>query len=124
MMIVAECSDGANSPLPHRTLALPHRTQILYLPDIAFITSYLDVKPGSQIIEAGSFLSPSPVPPYSAYELPFHRAQEPVLARSRTPSPEQSARQDRFTASSTTRSGSRKPSASFLPYLLFLRGAD
>ncbi|GAA5877058.1 hypothetical protein JCM8547_007295 [Rhodosporidiobolus lusitaniae] len=36
------------------TLALPHRTQILYLPDIAFITSYLDVKPGSQIIEAGT----------------------------------------------------------------------
>ncbi|GAA6025322.1 hypothetical protein JCM10207_006245 [Rhodosporidiobolus poonsookiae] len=36
------------------TLALPHRTQILYLPDIAFITSYLNVKPGSQIIEAGT----------------------------------------------------------------------
>ncbi|GAA5988485.1 hypothetical protein JCM11641_007167 [Rhodosporidiobolus odoratus] len=36
------------------TLALPHRTQILYLPDIAFITSHLDVKPGSQIIEAGT----------------------------------------------------------------------
>ncbi|GAA5865955.1 hypothetical protein JCM1840_003357 [Sporobolomyces johnsonii] len=36
------------------TLALPHRTQILYLPDIAFITSYLDIKPGSQVIEAGT----------------------------------------------------------------------
>ncbi|KAM0748482.1 tRNA methyltransferase complex GCD14 subunit, partial [Meredithblackwellia eburnea MCA 4105] len=36
------------------TLALPHRTQILYLPDIAFITSYLDVKAGSKIIEAGT----------------------------------------------------------------------
>ncbi|ORY82905.1 tRNA methyltransferase complex GCD14 subunit-domain-containing protein [Leucosporidium creatinivorum] len=36
------------------TLALPHRTQILYLPDIAFITSYLDVKAGSKVIEAGT----------------------------------------------------------------------
>ncbi|BGP20478.1 tRNA (adenine-N(1)-)-methyltransferase catalytic subunit trm61 [Rhodosporidiobolus nylandii] len=36
------------------TLALPHRTQILYLPDIAFITSYLDIKPGSRVIEAGT----------------------------------------------------------------------
>ena len=36
------------------TLALPHRTQILYLPDIAFITSYLNVLPGSKVIEAGT----------------------------------------------------------------------
>ncbi|GAA6063618.1 hypothetical protein JCM10212_006441 [Sporobolomyces blumeae] len=36
------------------TLALPHRTQILYLPDIAFITSYLNVRPGSSVIEAGT----------------------------------------------------------------------
>lgn len=36
-----------------RTQALPHRTQILYLPDIAFITNYLDVKAGSRVIEAG-----------------------------------------------------------------------
>ncbi|KAI0064087.1 tRNA methyltransferase complex GCD14 subunit [Artomyces pyxidatus] len=34
------------------TLALPHRTQILYLADIAFITSWLDVRPGSCVIEA------------------------------------------------------------------------
>lgn len=37
------------------TLALPHRTQILYLADIAFVTSWLDVKPGSKVIEAGAF---------------------------------------------------------------------
>ena len=37
-----------------RTLALPHRTQILYQPDISFITSFLDVKPGSKVIEAGA----------------------------------------------------------------------
>ncbi|KAG6898422.1 hypothetical protein C0992_004133 [Termitomyces sp. T32_za158] len=35
------------------TMALPHRTQILYLADIAFITSHLDIKPGSRVIEAG-----------------------------------------------------------------------
>lgn len=36
------------------TLALPHRTQILYLADIAFITSWLHVRPGSVVIEAGT----------------------------------------------------------------------
>lgn len=35
------------------TIALPHRTQILYLADIAFIVSYLDIKPGSKVVEAG-----------------------------------------------------------------------
>lgn len=38
------------------TMALPHRTQILYLADIAFITSHLDIKPGSRVIEAGWFM--------------------------------------------------------------------
>ncbi|KAL5501486.1 TRM61 [Sanghuangporus vaninii] len=36
------------------TIALPHRTQILYLADIAFIVSYLNIKPGSQVVEAGT----------------------------------------------------------------------
>ncbi|KAG6836081.1 hypothetical protein H0H93_011587 [Arthromyces matolae] len=36
------------------TMALPHRTQILYLADIAFITSHLNIKPGSRVIEAGT----------------------------------------------------------------------
>ncbi|TFK33042.1 tRNA methyltransferase complex GCD14 subunit [Crucibulum laeve] len=36
------------------TLALPHRTQILYLADIAFITSWLNIKRGSRVIEAGT----------------------------------------------------------------------
>jgi tRNA (adenine57-N1/adenine58-N1)-methyltransferase len=35
-------------------LSLPHRTQILYLPDIAFITSYLNLLPGQSVIEAGT----------------------------------------------------------------------
>jgi hypothetical protein len=37
------------------TMALPHRTQILYLADIAFITSYLNIKRGSRVIEAGEY---------------------------------------------------------------------
>ncbi|KAI8994158.1 tRNA methyltransferase complex GCD14 subunit-domain-containing protein [Trametes punicea] len=36
------------------TLALPHRTQILYLADIAFVNSWLNVRPGSKVIEAGT----------------------------------------------------------------------
>ncbi|KAJ3800890.1 tRNA methyltransferase complex subunit Cpd1 [Lentinula aff. detonsa] len=36
------------------TMALPHRTQILYLADIAFITSHLNIKAGSQVVEAGT----------------------------------------------------------------------
>jgi tRNA (adenine57-N1/adenine58-N1)-methyltransferase len=37
------------------TLALPHRTQILYLADIAFITSALHIRSGSRVVEAGEF---------------------------------------------------------------------
>jgi tRNA A58 N-methylase Trm61 len=37
------------------TMALPHRTQILYLADIAFITSWLNITRGSRVIEAGAF---------------------------------------------------------------------
>jgi tRNA (adenine57-N1/adenine58-N1)-methyltransferase len=36
------------------TLALPHRTQILYFSDISLITSQLELKPGSVVIEAGT----------------------------------------------------------------------
>ncbi|KDR82962.1 hypothetical protein GALMADRAFT_220963 [Galerina marginata CBS 339.88] len=36
------------------TIALPHRTQILYLADIAFITSHLNIRRGSRVIEAGT----------------------------------------------------------------------
>lgn len=36
------------------TLALPHRTQILYAPDISYIISKLRVTPGSRVIEAGT----------------------------------------------------------------------
>ncbi|TPX45697.1 hypothetical protein SeMB42_g03900 [Synchytrium endobioticum] len=36
------------------TLCLPHRTQILYFPDISFVTSYLELKPGVKMIESGT----------------------------------------------------------------------
>ena len=35
------------------TEVLPHRTQILYLTDISLVTTMLDIKSGSMIIEAG-----------------------------------------------------------------------
>lgn len=36
------------------TLALPHRTQILYSPDMSFISMKLNMGPGSRVIEAGT----------------------------------------------------------------------
>lgn len=36
------------------TLSLPHRTQILYMPDISMILLELDIKPGSIVVEAGT----------------------------------------------------------------------
>ncbi|KAK7037235.1 tRNA (adenine-N(1)-)-methyltransferase catalytic subunit trm61 [Paramarasmius palmivorus] len=42
-------------PTPHLwTLSLPHRTQILYDADIGFITSWLGIKRGSVVVEAGT----------------------------------------------------------------------
>lgn len=36
------------------TLSLPHRTQILYSTDIAYITMRLGVRPGGKVLEAGT----------------------------------------------------------------------
>lgn len=36
------------------TLTLPHRTQIIYSPDISLIIHLMELKPGSVIIETGS----------------------------------------------------------------------
>lgn len=38
------------------TMVLPHRTQILYQPDISLVTMMLDLKPGVSVIECGKFL--------------------------------------------------------------------
>lgn len=36
------------------TLALPHRTQILYIADISFVVSFLELRPGSIVLESGT----------------------------------------------------------------------
>lgn len=40
------------------TKTLPHRTQIIYTPDISFIVLGLDILPGSIVVEAGNFFRP------------------------------------------------------------------
>lgn len=35
------------------TRALPHRTQILYHPDISFISEMLELRPGCTVVESG-----------------------------------------------------------------------
>lgn len=99
-----------------RTQALPHRTQILYLPDIAFITNYLDVKAGSKVIEAGARQVRSwkagTQRELIAFWVSTCLSQEPARARSLIRSLAQSGVKARSTASSTTKSGSRRRSES------------
>ncbi|KAI9229119.1 MAG: tRNA methyltransferase complex GCD14 subunit-domain-containing protein [Piptocephalis tieghemiana] len=64
------------------TTVLPHRTQILYLPDIAFISGLLDLKPGSRVVESGtgsgSFshaLARTVAPHGHLYTFEFHQAR-------------------------------------------------
>lgn len=65
------------------TLVLPHRTQILYQPDIAFITAMLELEPGVNMIEAGtgsgSFthsISRSIAPNGTCYTFEYHEERQ------------------------------------------------
>lgn len=53
-----ECSQGSVYILQGSpemwTISLPHRTQIIYTPNISVITMQLDLKPGSIVIESGT----------------------------------------------------------------------
>ena len=54
-----ECSKGTVYVLqgdPNMwTTCLPHRTQIIYTPNISVITLQLELKPGSIVVESGKF---------------------------------------------------------------------
>ena len=60
--VKVECPKGWVYPLQPTselwTLTLPHRTQILYTPDISMIVLQLYLKPGSVVVEAGVYLLP------------------------------------------------------------------
>ena len=60
--VKVDCPKGWVYPLQPTselwTLTLPHRTQILYTPDISMIVLQLYLKPGSVVVEAGVYLLP------------------------------------------------------------------
>jgi hypothetical protein len=91
------------------TLALPHRTQILYLADIAFITSWLYIRPGSVVIEAGKVSLPSrpctSFVPKKFIRSPFQFYFFQALARALSPiqSREQSVPLDTYFRMNSTR---------------------
>ena len=60
-------------------MALPHRTQILYLADIAFIVSFLDIKPGSRVIEAGQYPFDDLLPSATRPNQMRHRISSPFF---------------------------------------------
>ena len=37
------------------TIALPHRTQILYTADISLVVTHLELTPGKTVVESGGF---------------------------------------------------------------------
>ncbi|XP_008775689.1 tRNA (adenine(58)-N(1))-methyltransferase catalytic subunit TRMT61A [Phoenix dactylifera] len=69
------------------TLVLSHRTQILYLPDISFVISYLEIVPGCLVLESGTgsgslttSLARAVAPSGHVYTFDFHE-QRATLAR-------------------------------------------
>lgn len=70
------------------TRSLPHRTQILYLPDIALIQEMLELKPGSRVIESGTgsgsmthALSRTVGPDGFVYTFDFHEERAAIAQR-------------------------------------------
>lgn len=70
------------------TRTLPHRTQILYLPDISFITAMLDLRPGAKVIEcgtgSGSFshsLARTVSPNGHLYTFEYHQIRAEIAAK-------------------------------------------
>ena len=47
-------SGSSRRPPELWTKVLPHRTQILYLPDISLVCHALELKPGSVVLESGT----------------------------------------------------------------------
>ena len=85
-VIKVETSNGKNwvlllHPTPELwTLALPHRTQIIYSTDAAIITLALGLRPGSKVIEAGTgsgglshAMARSVAPSGKLYTFEFHQ---------------------------------------------------
>lgn len=69
------------------TLVLSHRTQILYLADISFVISYLEIVPGCVVLESGTgsgslttSLARAVAPSGHVYTFDFHE-QRAALAR-------------------------------------------
>ena len=70
------------------TLILPHRTQILYLADISFITLMLNIVPGSVVVESGtgsgSFthsLARTVAPNGHVHTFEFHQQRHEIATR-------------------------------------------
>ncbi|KAJ9135354.1 hypothetical protein P3X46_032547 [Hevea brasiliensis] len=72
-------SDWIGKPFGSKTLVLSHRTQILYIADISFVITYLEIVPGCLVLESGTgsgSLTTSPAravaPTGHVYTFDFH----------------------------------------------------